>query len=162
MMTAQTNAIYTYFESDHDRLDALLANFRLQKNTDYAAAKPFFREFKFGLQRHIIWEEEILFPLFERKTGMAEGGPTEVMRREHRMIGKCLEELHEKVRKQNPSSDEEEKQLIEILSMHNRKEELLLYPAIDRLLNDGDVERVFEAMKAVPEERYAMCCQHTH
>ena len=27
------------------------------------------KEFKIGLQRHIVWEESVLFPRFEHKTG---------------------------------------------------------------------------------------------
>jgi regulator of cell morphogenesis and NO signaling len=42
-----------------------------------------FEEFKAGLEQHIVWEEEILFPSFEQKFGLP-GGPTEVMRWEHR------------------------------------------------------------------------------
>jgi hypothetical protein len=86
-MTATLQSIRTYFAEDHDRLDGLFASFRERKRFNYAEARLFFREFKFGLQRHIVWEEQILFPLFEQKTGMVHNGPTEVMRQEHRLIG---------------------------------------------------------------------------
>ena len=36
--------------------------------------KEAFKEFKLGLQRHIVWEEELLFPIWEEKTGMVEDG----------------------------------------------------------------------------------------
>ena len=154
-----TNPVFDYFEADHDRLDTLLMNFQALKRTDYAKAKTYFREFKFGLQRHIIWEEEILFPIFERKTGLM-SGPTEVMRLEHRKIGRFLEDLHAKVRVQDAESDEQERLLIEVLAMHNQKEELILYPAIDRSLSTEDQEAIFRKMKELPEERYRMGCHH--
>jgi iron-sulfur cluster repair protein YtfE (RIC family) len=87
------------FAQDHDRLDQPLETYRRLKRVDFARAKQAFKEFKFGLQRHIIWEETVLFPLFEEKSGMHDRGPTAVMRAEHREIGQCLEALHDKVRR---------------------------------------------------------------
>jgi iron-sulfur cluster repair protein YtfE (RIC family) len=46
---------------------------------------------------NLIWEENILFPLFEAKAGMRGSGPTAVMRAEHRRIGDCLEAIYQKV-----------------------------------------------------------------
>jgi iron-sulfur cluster repair protein YtfE (RIC family) len=86
------------FAEDHDRLDQLFETYRRLKRIDFAQAKQAFKEFKFGLQRHIIWEESVLFPLFEKKTGMRDVGPTAVMRAEHREIGRRLEALHDKDR----------------------------------------------------------------
>src|SRR6516165_10005127 len=104
-------SVQTAFAADHDRLDGLLVNFQTWKRSNFEQAKEFFKEFKFGLQRHIVWEETILFPLFEQKTGMVGYGPTEVMRAEHRQIGEHLEAVHWKVQRQDPDSDPEEKAL---------------------------------------------------
>ena len=56
--------IMNFMAKDHDRLDSLFTQFRNLRNTDVKKAKGLFHEFKIGLQRHIVWEEEILFPLF--------------------------------------------------------------------------------------------------
>jgi iron-sulfur cluster repair protein YtfE (RIC family) len=159
-MTPTALSIRTFFAEDHDRLDGLFARFRERKRADYADAKLSFREFMFGLQRHIVWEEQILFPLFEQKTGIRDGGPTEVMRREHRLIGERLEAVHDKVRRHDPESHAEEKALQVALEAHNQKEEMVLYPILDRLLTDADREAVIEAMARVPEEAYRTCCGH--
>jgi iron-sulfur cluster repair protein YtfE (RIC family) len=159
-MAATVPSIRTYFAEDHDRLDGLFARFQERKRADYAEAKPFFREFKFGLQRHIVWEEQILFPLFEEKTGLRDIGPTAVMRHEHRRIGQRLEALHDKVRRHDPESDAEEQALREALEAHNLKEETALYPALDRLLTDEEKQGVAEAMARLPEEAYRTCCGH--
>ncbi len=148
-----------YFEADHDRLDELFNNFQRTKRTDYPAAKESFKQFKFGLQRHIVWEEDILFPLFENKTGMKDAGPTFVMRMEHRQIGDYLEDIHKKVQAADPESDEEEKQLLAVLSLHNQKEENILYPAIDNLTSDADKQAAFQKMESLPQERYNVCCK---
>jgi len=123
--------ISDFFEQDHDRLDELFKTFQKLKRSDFAKAKEAFKDFKFGLQRHIVWEEDLLFPLWEEKTSMSKGGPTFVMRAEHRKIGEQLKAIHEKVAEQNPDSDQEEEALLAILSSHNMKEERVLYPSID-------------------------------
>src|SRR5574341_1194166 len=88
------NKVFDFMAQDHDRLDDIFKNFRTVKNEDLKKAKPLFHDFKIGLQKHIVWEEEILFPIFEKKTGMYETGPTAVMRMEHRQIKDFLEKIH--------------------------------------------------------------------
>jgi iron-sulfur cluster repair protein YtfE (RIC family) len=152
-----TQRVLDFYAHDHDELDGFLKVFQSLKRSDPARAKQFFRQFKFGLQRHIFWEDEILFPVFESKTGMKDSGPTAVMRQEHVLIKGALEALHLKVREGDPDSDAEEKALIEILSGHNDKEENILYPAIDKLTTLEEREILFKQMKDVPEERFARC-----
>jgi iron-sulfur cluster repair protein YtfE (RIC family) len=155
------NTISTFYEQDHDRLDELFKTFQKFKRSDFAKAKEAFKEFKFGLQRHIVWEEDLLFPLWEKKTGMSDGGPTFVMRNEHRQIGQLLEAIHDKVADQNLECDQEEQALLNLLGSHNMKEERVLYPAIDQVTNEEERETVFRNMKSIPEERYRVCCgQH--
>jgi len=141
--------ITSFYAHDHDQLDGYFKNFQTLKRKNYPQAKENFKKFKSGLQRHIAWEEEILFPLFEEKTGMTDGGPTFVMREEHRQIKALLEEVHKKVQRQNPESDQEEQQLWDVLKQHNHKEEAILYPAIDHVASDEEREAVFEKMKTI-------------
>jgi len=149
--------ITAYFEQDHDRLDALLTTFHEVKRRDFPLAKERFREFKFGLQRHIVWEEDLLFPLWEQRSGITEG-PTAVMRMEHKRIGAALETLHDKVKQGDPECDVEERALTELLEAHNLKEERILYPAIDRAITDEERQSLFRRMQQIPEERYHTCC----
>lgn len=89
---------------------------------------------------------------------MAEGGPTQVMRTEHRIIGECLEAIHQKVQANNPDSDLEEQRLVDVLKSHNMKEERILYPSIDQVITDQERAELYQAMKDIPEERYRTCC----
>jgi len=92
---------------------------------------------------------------------MSEGGPTFVMRNEHRQIGQQLEAIHDKVAEQNPESDQEEQVLLSLLGSHNMKEERVLYPSIDQVTSAEERETVFQNMKTIPEDRYKVCCgQH--
>lgn len=150
--------ITDYFEQDHDRLDGLFKNFQNYKHSNYLRAKEYFVQFKFGLQRHIIWEEEVLFPLFEEKTGIDDCGPTKMMQNDHRQIGELLEAIHRKVQKSDPESDMEERMLVGLLGLHNQKEEKILYPAIDRMTNAEEKHTVFSKIQNIPPERYEKCC----
>ena len=147
-------SVTAYFKADHDRLDELFARFQRLKRTDFPLAAEAFKAFQAGLRRHIIWEEELLFPLFERKTGMT-SGPTQVMRMEHRQIGRDLDAIHGKVEAQQANTVAEEQSLQGVLSRHNFKEEKILYPAIDQALQDNDRASLFDAMSRIPEPAHA-------
>ena len=83
-----------YLQTDHRRLDGILERFQEEVNENkWAEASRDFREFSLGLKRHINAEEEILFPLFEEKTGMHDAGPTAVMRMEHKDIKELKQAL---------------------------------------------------------------------
>jgi regulator of cell morphogenesis and NO signaling len=157
---SEPKTITAFYEQDHDRLDELFKTFQQMKRSDFLKAKEAFKEFKYGLQRHIVWEEDILFPLWEKETGITEGGATSVMRTEHRQIGQHLEAIHSKVMDQNPDSDQEEQALLNLLGSHNMKEERVLYPGIDRVASAEVRETVFQQMETIPEDRYKLCCGH--
>ena len=78
---------------DHDRLDALLSRiFDERAAGRLEDARRLWPEFERGLERHIRFEEELLFPVFEEKAGLSPNqGPTAVMRAEHRQIEMLLE-----------------------------------------------------------------------
>ncbi|MFI5361049.1 MAG: hemerythrin domain-containing protein [Elusimicrobiota bacterium] len=153
-----TSTITEQFAADHDRLDALFTDFQSLKRKDPAAAKEKFKAFLKGLTRHIVWEEDVLFPVFEKRTGMKDFGPTAVMRQEHRQIKGHLDAIHDKVRAADPNSDAAENALLDVLKAHNMKEEQMLYPAIDQGLDAAGLDAARKAMDAIPEERYACCC----
>jgi iron-sulfur cluster repair protein YtfE (RIC family) len=155
-MNEQT--VQSSFADDHDRLDQLLVTFRQSKRVDFDRAKQAFQQFRVGLRQHILREEGILFPLFEEKTGMHDHGPTVVMRAEHREIARRLETVHDKVRARDLESDQEEDALVVSLSMHNHKEENILYPALDRLLSSEEKAAAFREMEALPAEASQACC----
>ena len=54
-------------QSDHERLNAFLLEYQKMKNIDFGTAKDFFKRFKEGLEYHIGWEEDKLFPILEGK-----------------------------------------------------------------------------------------------
>lgn len=148
--------ILEFMSEDHDRLDNLFEEFNKLRKSDISRAKPLFVNFRVGLQAHIAWEEDILFPIFERETGMHDSGPTAVMRMEHRHIKNFLEEISGKVLADELDGiDELGIKLLEVLGSHNQKEENILYPAIDNLTNEQEKKQAIERMTELPSENFA-------
>ncbi len=135
---------------DHDRLDNKIKKYSTEKLVDIERAESIFLSFKSELERHIIWEEDILFPVFERKTGIKDGGPTSVMRIEHIEIKKYLQEIKRKLHvKKIQDPCKEEVALFKVLESHNQKEENILYPEIDNLTSEQEKEQMIKQMSAI-------------
>ena len=156
-MSISNHRISSFFEEDHDKLDALFKKFVVSQQAEPAVATEVFGRFTAGLLRHIHWEEEILFPLFEANEGSSEGptqvnegssgGPTQVMRSEHALIKDLLEGIRLSLEKGTDSA-EHERTLLNVLGEHNWKEEHVLYPAMDRQLTNGQLAEVFDRIAA--------------
>ena len=143
------NSINDVLTEDHRRLDDLLEEFQECKPNDPARAKELLARFVSALHRHLQWEEAILFPLFEQKSGRT--GLTRTLLAEHQEIRERLEGLSAKLEETDGDSGYEEKMLVEELGGHNAREEYAFYPALDRLLSDEEKYRVFEALTALSE-----------
>jgi len=155
------NNVLSFMGQDHDRLDGIFQQFKGSETGDPYTLRPLFHEFKTGLQRHIVWEEDILFPLFEEKMGMHDDGPTAVMRQEHRQIKSYMEQIHDALGREPWDSIRGiSDSLTRVLTDHNTKEESILYPWIDEALDEKEREQVFLRMKSVTPDRYNTCCCH--
>ncbi len=135
----KTTTIAEFMGHDHDRLDEIFNQFHTIKNQDAQKARSLFQELVTGLHRHIMWEEEILFPVFEAQVEMVKDhGPTGVMRNEHRQIKYFLEQIQTKVAEGDLTTEEAEEGLQQVLTTHNVKEEKILYPWIDNCVSDEE------------------------
>ncbi len=142
--------ILKFMSVDHDRLDNKIKKYSTEKLVDIERAESIFLSFKSELERHIIWEEDILFPVFERKTGIKDGGPTSVMRIEHIEIKKYLQEIKRKLHvKKIQDPCKEEVALFKVLESHNQKEENILYPGIDNLTSEQEKEQMIKQMSSI-------------
>ncbi|MBI5642265.1 MAG: DUF2249 domain-containing protein [Deltaproteobacteria bacterium] len=135
-----------YFQTDHKRLDGIFAKFEdSAESGSWGEAAIEFREFRLGLKRHIKAEEEILFPLFEEKTGMHDNGPTFVMKMEHKEIHEWLDKILSGTEAENSAQVSEGKTaLMNILADHNMKEEHILYPESDSFATDAERAQVIK------------------
>ncbi|MCE7737415.1 MAG: hemerythrin domain-containing protein [Candidatus Heimdallarchaeota archaeon] len=138
--------VMDFMSHDHDNLDEVFAQFQYQKNQDLERAKLLFTEFRKGLEKHIVWEEEILFPIFEKAQNLHTRGPTSVMREEHVMIKATLDQIQAEINQGNNNIENLEKQLFKVLKPHNDKEESILYPWIDKSIPNEALEEVMKKL----------------
>jgi len=128
--------------SDHDRLAQLeFAAFVSRAAGDAKAAERWYAAFSSGLKHHIAVEEELLFPVFEKRVGLspsASAGPTEVLRREHEEILRLLGEILRTIGNPAKLPDEARAAFHEVLEKHHLREEEILYPALDYALSPGE------------------------
>jgi len=123
----------------HARLRAVLdtVSERVQAGRS-AGARRGFRAFRQALTRHIGVEEEVLFPLFEVRVGLV-GGPTALMREEHRQLLGLVERMGETLNGRPGAAEafsEARQRFEEAFRTHAAKEERFLYTTLDRLLSE--------------------------
>lgn len=91
------------------------------------------------LERHFTAEEEILFPAFERATGMHEG-PTQMMRYEHSQVRNMFAQMvAAAVAEDGDEFAGAAETLLVLVQQHNAKEENILYPMCDSALDADTV-----------------------
>jgi uncharacterized protein (DUF2249 family)/hemerythrin-like domain-containing protein len=100
---------------------------------DMAEARRHFLLFERRLNRHIHFEEEILFPVFESRIG-SQDGPTRAMRSEHREIRMMLERAARSLYGPAEEASEACGSLHAVLEQHDFREEAAFYEVFDRLL----------------------------
>jgi iron-sulfur cluster repair protein YtfE (RIC family) len=140
------------FCSDHERLARLEVDaFVARAAGDTAAAAARYETFSAGLRRHIAIEEELLFPLFEKRAGLfPESNSTEEMRMEHQEILRLLGEILRTIGDPAKLPDQARAAFHEILEEHLRKEEGLLYPALDVVLTPEESQELVVRVQAFP------------
>jgi iron-sulfur cluster repair protein YtfE (RIC family) len=128
------------FTEDHRRLDAILVEAKQALRAgDLARGAARFSEFRAGLERHIVAEEEVLFPMFETAGGPAACGPTRVMRLEHGEIRSLMAEISTGLeRGGDDARGIPMAALTARIYAHNGKEERILYPAIEKVAVESD------------------------
>lgn len=134
-MTAPTS-ITDYLTTDHRAIDAQLeCAQKLAQKRDLAGAQAAFTSFIARLARHIHLEEQVVFPLFESRTGIT--GPAQVMRREHRLLEAHLHQASLALESGDTARFlAAAEPVFALLAEHNMKEERILYPKTDQALGD--------------------------
>ncbi len=145
---SQPTCVTEYLSEDHRRLDAILSEALLltEQPATVADAARRFGQFRSGLLRHIEIEEQILFPAFEEATGMSGGGPTMVMRMEHKSIRELLDRIDGALaRGEGSEASWGIEELVDLMGGHNGKEEHVLYPMSDEIAGDADARAALVA-----------------
>lgn len=124
-------------KQDHERLDALHTRYCGLRGSNPVAARELWQDFEEGLRRHMGMEEELLFPVFETRTRMAEHGPTVVMRQRHGEIRGLLDTLALR-RGEAGAGTAIEDSLFSLLRAHDAMEEFIFTPWFDEILSEGE------------------------
>ncbi len=155
-LNAETS-VEDFFKTDHDRLDELFFLFRKFKRSNFLKSIEFLKRFEHGLLQHITLEEKILFPLFEKRSGMIGVGPTVVLRREHEVIKEMVKALCDKFQKKFSQDDKSEESFLFFHSQHQQKEEGVMYPAIDGMLEKWETEDIINKIENTKNMLHKTC-----
>ena len=124
-----------YLTEDHARCDLLLRRTHLAVGTaNWPEARREAAAFQYALERHLLIEERIVFPVFELALGHA-ASPTDAMRAEHSRIRAVTQRLADAVDARSAQDFVKHAEaLLLTMHLHSEKEEGVLYPMIERVL----------------------------
>lgn len=152
MKTARPMAtILGFLGNDHRTCDALFASAgEAVAHKRWDAARGAFERFLAAMRRHLAREETVLFPAFEARTANSMG-PTRVMRMQHEQMRRLLDDMGRTVADRDASRYLAlAETLFAVMRRHNEREEALLFPMFDRML-DEEREGLIRAMLATGE-----------
>lgn len=143
--------INDYMMGDHRTCDAVFERAESAAEAgDFATLEREATEFLKRITTHIEMEERLLFPAFEERTGMGEGGPSATMRSEHRTMEGLFEEMRAAIAAKDVAAYRTaSKQLGETLMQHNQKEEQMMYPMLDDAMSADEVGALLGEVKAM-------------
>lgn len=126
--------IADYLGSDHRSCDLAFADAEAAALTgQWDKAATAFDSFRNGMAHHFLMEEEVLFPALLAANGPS--GPVQVMRMEHEQMNDLLAQLADALNARSRDSfGGIAETLLIVMQQHNLKEEQILYPIADRLL----------------------------
>jgi iron-sulfur cluster repair protein YtfE (RIC family) len=133
------DSVTAYLGWEHGRLNEELRSVSSAvERGRFADAAAVYEELELGLLRHMRIEEELLFPVFEARSGMV-NGPTDVMRDEHRQVRTALGLMRRGLQRTDAGAYGDGLRFFDsVLPDHNAKEEHILYPTLDRLLRPAE------------------------
>jgi iron-sulfur cluster repair protein YtfE (RIC family) len=140
-------SISTYMQQDHVVIDGIAQQaVAAAEARDWAGLTRHGAEFLRRLRLHIEVEEQVLFPVFEQRTGMVAAGPSKVMRIEHEQMRPIMAQMEAAAAAQDgPGYRGAAKALFDILLPHNQKEEQMMYPMLDEAAGDDAQALVSQA-----------------
>ena len=139
VVTSGFESVTGYLGRHHDHLDEVLrlVSAAVEKG-GFTVAAVRYEEFEHEMLRHLRIEEELLFPVFEARSGMM-SGPTDSIRGEHAQMRKALGLMRSGLQVKDPGAYGAGLRFLQsVLPDHNAKEEHILYPTLDSLLRPAE------------------------
>jgi hemerythrin-like domain-containing protein len=143
-----SDTIAAYFTAEHHRLNALLDEVADGvADGRFAAARGAWETFHAGLVRHLRIEEELVFPVFEVRSGMSDG-PTVALRIEHGQIRRIVALLGAALEREDAPAFRDALGFLDAFVMdHESKEEHVLFPTTDQLLTPAESARFLDRLR---------------
>jgi len=140
--------ISDFMKLHHKMLTVMLDEFRSSKK-DTPKRERLFANFASLLEKHMIFEEEVLFPLFEGKTGTESlNKSTSTLRKDHKQVRDLAEKI-KKMMNNNADTDKLENHLVEILQEHEKTEFDIVYPWLDEAIGEDAAKAIIRGMKTI-------------
>ncbi len=142
-MVSITQAL-THIHRECDKFFVDAENAVVKNNWDEALR--LFHQFRATMEQHLQQEEQVLFPAFEQHSGISQRsgismGPTQMMRLEHVPMRELLQAMQVSVAERNRQQYlGQSETLLTLMQQHNVKEENVLYPMTDRVLQGEQAE----------------------
>lgn len=136
-------------DKDHERIDKQWCAF-MAEATNAELASCLFLEFSNHIQKHINLEDNVLFPRFEKYTGLDKNtGIIAIMRNDHKNILKLLGSVRQ-ARETNDIKKIREAgfHLHRALNAHNKREDTVPYPLFDELFSDAEWTSILTRARA--------------
>jgi iron-sulfur cluster repair protein YtfE (RIC family) len=142
--------ILKIMDQDHEEIAKLFTQFLLKVNSQSEKGVSIFSLLKQNLNRHIQWEEKILFPLLEEQTGPPGLDTTFVLKNEHNQIITMFIDKIEALLTQKKYSEISTLAvgLEEMLTMHRKYENDIFYPWFDDKLEEIERVRLLKLLKS--------------
>ncbi len=141
--------ISDFMTTDHTHCDHLFAEAEnAVTDNDWETGQTRFESFQSATLHHFAREENVLFPAFEAKTGIAHG-PTVIMRSEHMDMREAMQGMQLALARHDAESFLGlAETLLMLMRQHNMKEEQILYPMADHALREvaGEMVNRMESM----------------
>ncbi len=144
MAESELRTITGVFRKDHEEVGRLLAALDFSTfGKALAGAEAFARR----LERHMAWEEEVLFPAVGRAEPSLAREDLPVLRAEHARLRWLSAEVLGLLRERSPKAERRAAELCEFLAEHSAKEDALVYAAGDRALSPAEAGEVLAAVE---------------
>jgi len=130
-------------DSEHNAIHQLMS--KLDDESEFN--NVILQELKKRFMRHFTWEEQVLFPEFEKKAGSSGKGIVFLLKGEHEQIQNLLKKITKQIDTTTMSNTMSD--LIEIIKKHKFKEYEIFYPWFEKNLNVQEIDQLIERMKNI-------------
>jgi regulator of cell morphogenesis and NO signaling len=142
--------ISDFQRADHRKISELFDEYRRQRKIDAKKARQAFSDFTNRLLNHIDNEEEFLFPLFEKKTGVKRinSSSTSTLITDHARMRELIGNLKNMLDKNDRDIDDVEDHMAELLNTHDEEEVNIVYPWLDEVITEEEMMELNNRIKS--------------